>query len=312
MFTLPKRLRPWFLHDRRLLGLLSRVAYDTLREFLRTSLGEPTVVPGVVSSIQTFGTLLNWQPHLHCLVTDGAYREDGSFLPLFFHDLEVLREAFRRAVLAAFVQKGLFTEETADSMLAWPHSGFHVHHAVRIDPDDPSGRAHLARYAARAPVALARLTYDRDQGVVRIRSDKADGPTAGTHTFDALDFLARLLAHVPRKSEIYIRYYGAYSVRRRAAWRNRGIRTKRDFPEEPLEPAPERVRARRRRWVELLRRIWDVDVSTCPRCGGPMTLLAFTMDSAVIATTLKTLRARDDDPRAGPWAARGPPASTLA
>jgi len=156
------------------------------------------------------------------------------------------------------------------------------------------------------------MTYDRDQGVVRIRSDKADGPTAGTHTFDALDFLARLLAHVPRKSEIYIRYYGAYSVRRRAAWRNRGIRTKRDLPEEPLEPAPERVRARRRRWVELLRRIWDVDVSTCPRCGGPMTLLAFTMDSAVIATTLKTLRARDDDPRAGPWAARGPPASTLA
>jgi len=33
----------------------------------------------------------------------------------------------------------------------------------------------------------------------------------------ALEFLARLLAHVPRKSEIYVRYCGAYSVRRRAA-----------------------------------------------------------------------------------------------
>jgi hypothetical protein len=35
VFTLPKRLRPWFLHDRRLLGVLSPVAYETLREFLR-------------------------------------------------------------------------------------------------------------------------------------------------------------------------------------------------------------------------------------------------------------------------------------
>jgi hypothetical protein len=60
VFTLPKRLRPYFLHDRRLLGLLSRVAYDTLREFISASLGERAAVPGVVASIQTFGTLLNW------------------------------------------------------------------------------------------------------------------------------------------------------------------------------------------------------------------------------------------------------------
>ncbi|MFN7976477.1 MAG: hypothetical protein U0166_29770, partial [Acidobacteriota bacterium] len=43
LFTLPKRLRPYF--DRRLLGLLSRVACVTLREFLRASLREPAAVP---------------------------------------------------------------------------------------------------------------------------------------------------------------------------------------------------------------------------------------------------------------------------
>lgn len=59
VFTVPKRLRPYFLHDRRLLGLLSRTAYDTLRDFLRASLGDADVVPGVVASIQTFGSLLN-------------------------------------------------------------------------------------------------------------------------------------------------------------------------------------------------------------------------------------------------------------
>jgi hypothetical protein len=311
VFTLPKRLRPYLLHDRRLLGLLSRTAFVTLRDFLRASLGEGDVLPGVVASIQTFCALLNWHPHLHLLVTDGAYRPDGTFRPLLFHDPQVLTEAFRRAVLAAFVKEGLFTPETADAMLAWPHSGFHVHHRVRIEPADAKGRAHLVRYSARAPLALSRITYLPEEGRVCLRSDKADGPTAGTHSFEPLEFLARLLAHLPRKGDVYIRYYGAYSVRRRAAWRKAGIRpgTPRLVAAEPPESLPEALRARRRRWAELLRRIWDVDVESCPRCGAPMTLLAFTLDPHVIDETLRRLRQHGHDPRAGPWASVPAPAT---
>jgi hypothetical protein len=134
VFTVPKRLRPFFLHDRKLLGVLARLAYRTLRDFMRTTLREPDVVPGVVASIQTFGTVLNWHPHLHFLVTDGAFRLDGTLLHLDFHDIEVLTEAFRRAVLREFVRRELLDPGVAQSMLAWEHSGFHVHHSVRLDP----------------------------------------------------------------------------------------------------------------------------------------------------------------------------------
>ena len=99
VYTVPKRLRPFFVHDRRLLGQLSRVAYRTLRDFMRATLREPDVVPGVVACIQTHGSVVNWHPHLHCLVTDGAFRVDGTFLHLGYHEIEVLTEAFRRAVL---------------------------------------------------------------------------------------------------------------------------------------------------------------------------------------------------------------------
>jgi hypothetical protein len=156
------------------------------------------------------------------------------------------------------------------------------------------------------------MTYEAEEGVVRIVSDKVDGPTAGTHTFEPLEFLAKLLAHLPRKNEIYVRYYGAYSVRRRAAWRERGIRPSREIleAEEPPEPIPDRVRGRRKRWAELLRKIWEIDVETCPRCGGPMVILAFTLDPAVIDATLRRIREKGHDPRAGPWAERTPPPST--
>ncbi|MCP3903419.1 MAG: hypothetical protein GY715_07260, partial [Planctomycetes bacterium] len=191
---------------------------------------------------------------------------------------------------------------------------------------DPRGRAHVARYAARGPVALGRMTYDADGGMVQIVSDKADGPTAGTRTFEALEFLALLLAHVPRKGEVYVRYCGAYSVRRRAAWREagvlaaRGAAPVRDAEDaggdgdglELREAVPAGVRSRRRRWAELLRKVWDVDVESCPRCGGPMTILAFTLDPATIDATLRGLRRKGADARTGPWAARAPPADPAA
>ena len=68
------------------------------------------------------------------------------------------------------VKLGLFTPETADSMLLWPHSGLHLHNAVRIEADDDRGRLQPARYAARAPLALERMSYDNVEGVVTIAS----------------------------------------------------------------------------------------------------------------------------------------------
>ena len=41
------------------------------------------------------------------------------------------------------------------------HSGFHVHTAVWVPEDDWAFATRLARYCARNPVALERLTYDR-------------------------------------------------------------------------------------------------------------------------------------------------------
>ena len=47
VLTLPKRLRAYFLYDRRRLGLLSRVAARTLRAYVQAAIGEREAVPGV-------------------------------------------------------------------------------------------------------------------------------------------------------------------------------------------------------------------------------------------------------------------------
>ncbi len=78
------------------------------------------------------------------------------------HDTGKLTEAFRRAVLRLFVHLDLFDEDQAAGMLTWPHSGFHVHTAVWVAENDRAFATRLARYCARNPVALERLTYDRN------------------------------------------------------------------------------------------------------------------------------------------------------
>ncbi len=230
--------------------------------------------------------------------TDGGFRADGTFVPWPAHDTAALTEAFRRAVLRLFVRRGLFEREDAEAMLAWPHSGFHVHDAVLVPDGDTAFALRLARYCARNPVALDRLEYEASARQVRYRSDKSDGPTAGTQTVDPLEFLARLTAHIPNKQQVMTRYYGYY------ANRVRGARKRREAaPAEPppvAEPVPLALREARRRWAEFLRQLFEVDPLRCPGCGAAMRIVAFITQRAVIDRILDHLRRARDS-------ARGPP-----
>ncbi len=55
--TVPNRLRAYFQHNRRQLGLLSRVVCQTVREYARAAVGEREAVPGVIACVQSFGSL---------------------------------------------------------------------------------------------------------------------------------------------------------------------------------------------------------------------------------------------------------------
>jgi hypothetical protein len=68
-------LRPYFLHHRELLGALARLAYETVREMMDAAIDEPTNArPGMVAVIQTFGSSLKWNPHIHAIVPEDSGR----------------------------------------------------------------------------------------------------------------------------------------------------------------------------------------------------------------------------------------------
>jgi len=163
-----------------------------------------------------------------------------------------------------------------------------------------------SRYCARNPVALERLTYDRAAKAVTYRADKSEGPTAGTETADPLEFLARVLVHIPDTGHVTTRYYGWYANRPRGM-REKAAPTAADGP-PAIVPAPRLAPTEAtRRWAALLQQIVEVDPLACPSCHGTMRVVACITQASVIDQILTHLR-----PRAAPAAsaaARSPPST---
>lgn len=75
-------------------------------------------------------------------------------------------------------------------------------------------------------------------------------------------------------------------------------------PSPPAVPVPSDADARalRRRWAQLIRRIFEVDPLVCPRCGATMRIIAFITEPKVIGTILRYLTAKGIDARSPPTA----------
>jgi len=293
VFTIPKRLRIFFRFDRRLLGGLMRLAWETIEQAYCEALGTDDVVPGVISGIQTFGTLAHFHPHVHAIVSDGGFTRDGSgrFICAAPLDMTQVRQLWEDRVFHLLLEAGKIKLELVEQIRSWKHSGFSVDGSVRLLAGDTAALYRLAQYMARCPFSLARVAKVTDSGQVIYRAEKPEcrpfpkpasrdlfgGVPRNFQVFDALDFLAEVTQHIPDKGEHLVRYYGWYSHR------CRGVRAAQSGDNPPridrrlLEDAKtEATRRRRARsWAALIQRVWEVDPLKCAKCGGQMRVISF-------------------------------------
>jgi hypothetical protein len=157
-----------------------------------------------------------------------------------------------------------------------------------------------ARYCARAPLSLSRLTYDREaETVAYVYTNPYDNAEA-TERITPLELIARLATHIPDRGEHTVKYFTWYANRSRGKRRMRAmIPGGRDG--ETDAAAGRAPTLWRKKWAELLQLVFEVTLA-CPRCGGEMKILAFITGSEPIEKILSHLRAKGIDARAGPFA----------
>ena len=124
-------------------------------------------------------------------------------------------------------------------------------------------------------------------------------PTEGER-IDAMEFVARVLVQIPDPRRHLVRYYGAYSNATRGKRKKAAASAEPSSPDQAPEDAaipdgPYRA-ALRRRWAELIRRVYEVDPLICPRCGSEMRVIGFITQPALIDRILDHLRKARQDP----------------
>ena len=298
VFTIPRALRGLFERERGLLGILSRSAYEAIRVSFQALFGRRDVRPGVVASIQTFGSFANFHPHVHLLVTEGVFDPEGAFYGLPSLDTSAIEELFRRLLLKRLHQAERLSEAFMLKLMSWCPSGFSVHGEQLVMPDERHRLERLARYLTRPPVSVGSVHLTDDGRVV---VETPPDPRSGERlkTLDMLDWIHAVTSQIPDPGHHVTRYYGRYANRVRGLHRETAVH-------DDVQPNDDTAftKARRASWARLLRRIFEVDPLLCPRCGTELAIISVITEPDIIDRILRHL---DQGGGHDPFEPRGPP-----
>ncbi|MFA1643857.1 transposase, partial [Chryseomicrobium imtechense] len=96
IFTIDEGLRDVFLQHRYLLKDMMDEAARIIKEFFWK---KAKVEPGIISGLHTFGSQVNFNPHVHMLVTMGGINQKGEYVDHDFIPFAMLRKQWQTVVL---------------------------------------------------------------------------------------------------------------------------------------------------------------------------------------------------------------------
>jgi len=225
IFTLPHDLGPLALQNpRHLYGLLFRTVTQTLQDIAQDPKHLGAEIGGF-AVLHTWGQQLHLHPHLHCVLPAGGLSADGTrwvpCRPGFFFPVRVLSRRFRRLYLVGLEQlysQGHLTFAGCCRQLAEPppwrrclatlRDQEWVVYAKAPQQEPQHILKYLARYTHRVALSNRRLVA-LEHGQVTFRyKDYQHGHRLRTLTLAAVEFLRRLMLHVPPHGFHRLRHFG--------------------------------------------------------------------------------------------------------
>jgi hypothetical protein len=167
---------------------------------------------------------------------------------------------------------------------------------VRIHKHNDKARENLCQYIIRAPVALSKITYLKEDGIVIYKTNYNEYFKENIKYFKVLDFIAELTQHIPTKGQHLIRYYGLYSSRTKGVINNDENDKIREFEISDLDDQSVSNKESRKAWARLIQKIYSVDPMVCTRCGSEMKVVAFIFDKSSIKKIIDHLNKKSKGP----------------
>lgn len=215
VFTIDSELRHFFLEDRSLLSLLFKAVQSVIfRLFFKDNKSE-NFTPGFILVLHTFGRDLKWNPHIHCLVSEGGIGSSGLWRAKTHFNYTFLRNAFRTSLLNLLEEKLGFSFKKVKARCYLEHKdGFYVY--AKPNKCNPKVvTKYIGRYLGRPVIATSRIdSYDGES--ITFHYNRHEDNQLVTETIPVMDFIQRLIQHISEKHFKQIRYYGLYARNRKS------------------------------------------------------------------------------------------------
>ena len=275
VFTLPHELNPlMFCNQKLLYGLLHKCCAQTILELSadRKYLGAQ---PGIIQVLHTWNQELGYHVHMHCIISGGGLTPDHRIRTSsakFFIPVRVLRDKFKGKYLSLLntcYQKGELVFSSSCCTLQDPciwkgfkNSLYEKDWCPYIkETFNGFGNAieYLGRYTHRVAISNNRILSVTETAVTFSARGKKPGDPKREITISHEEFIRRFLMHVLPTGFQKIRYYGFLNNRMKS--RNLKVIFR--------IQGGQRFRKRYAglSMAELLKAVWNIDLSICPECG---------------------------------------------
>lgn len=214
VFTIDENLRDFFLLDRSLLNCLFHSVSSVISRMFFNLNHAKNFTPGYILVLHTFGRDLKWNPHIHCILSEGGYSDDGFWRHVKHFNYSYLRNAFRTALLNELEDRiGPSFKKVKAKCYTQHKQGFYVY--AKPNLCDPKVVAkYIGRYLGRPVIATSRIDrYDGD--TVTFHYNRHEDDVYVEETLPVMDFIKRLIRHIPEKHFKMIRYGGLYARHRK-------------------------------------------------------------------------------------------------
>ena len=262
VFTIDEALRPFFLKDRSLLNCLFSAVSSVVSRMFHKDNQHELFTPGFICVLHTFGRDLKQNPHIHCLISEGGVGNSGIWRHKKHFNYTLLRNSFQTALLNELEKKIGPSFKKVKALCYSNHKdGFYVY--AKPNKCDPSiVTKYIGRYLGRPVIATSRIDdYDGDN--VTFHYNRHEDDELVTETIPVLDFIKRLIQHIPEKHFKQIRYYGIYARHRKSDQKlNRAISKSKHTMLRSFN-----------QWRNSILTSFGYDPIKCPCCGTTMDFL---------------------------------------
>ena len=214
VFTIDEGLRKLFLlHREKLLKGLMDESAKLIKEYFN----KKGIEPGITLGLHTFGSKLEFNPHIHMIVTMGGLNKQGEWEDYDYIPFKMLRVYWQNAVLK-LLRRVLTPSEKREHqyLLQKAYSknaeGFYVNAPKRSRTKILGLLQYIGRYMKRGPIALSRIKAYDGEIVAFVYHDKRTNKEE-TLVMSVEKFILSLVRHIPEKDFKMVRHYGLYSRR---------------------------------------------------------------------------------------------------